>query len=593
LSVALQNDALEAASDLSHVYLSTEADRLLIPARAKDSDAYEPLEPLRLRSEGSFPVQYRLTDRVPSIPYGAIEELRVPLMFPAVKASAECALSIRVHLPSGYRDYDFKLAVAREFEGRTLVEWQAHFESASGPERKAAFDAIATFGRSAATVIVRTYLRDADPETRQLARNRVPGTDDFRRQPAFGAALQAAFPPVESADDPGPIILLLARMSLPVARVSAILGPTSLPRFIAALEDPHADVRVAAATLLGAARPRTDAIATALIGALADIDSNVRKAAIQALEVGTPSSDAVTAALADVLTSDKNQVVRVAAAGALSRLETLSAVGLPALIESLKDGVYPVQECALKAIQRLGPQGAPAVPVLIELLRAGSSSLSEETANALAAIGPAAAPAVEELLRIAKSKSAVSASAPTAAVRALGRVGESSDIVMTGLIEVLKGGIVAAREATAAVLAAFGPAAAPAIPELVKMLKRSDDSDGLAFRGWSPARTALAAIGRAAVPALISELHTEGGDANRIAGALGAIGEPAVPALIDKLETSDSKIQILVAGVLGTIGPAAGAAIPALTRVQEGTLFEVRAAARRALAQIKTDARSS
>ncbi len=66
------------------------------------------------------------------------------------------------------------------------------------------------------------------------------------------------------------------------------------------------------------------------------------------------------------------------------------------------------------------------MPLLSEMLLSGSNSLRAATANTLAAIGPAAATAVSELLLIAKMQSS-DHSIPSAAARAVGRVGASNE----------------------------------------------------------------------------------------------------------------------------------------------------------------------
>jgi HEAT repeat protein len=101
---------------------------------------------------------------------------------------------------------------------------------------------------------------------------------------------------------------------------------------------------------------------------------------------------------------------------------------------------------------------------------------------------------------------------------------------------------VVARAEAATSLAKFGADAAPAVPALIRLL--ADDNvccgEDDCIYPWQ--RTV----------------------ADSAAAALVQIGRPAVPALIEALASPDHSVRCKAATVLGDIGPAASAAVPAL-----------------------------
>jgi HEAT repeat protein len=123
------------------------------------------------------------------------------------------------------------------------------------------------------------------------------------------------------------------------------------------------------------------------------------------------------------------------------------------------------------------------------------------------------------------------------------------------LADTLDGEDPAARLKAADALGKLGPAAADAIPSLIKTLH--DDHEPLRLN----AAYALGAVGAAATAPLIDTL----GDTIEHAGldaayALSAIGTPAVEALIAAVGDDNSARRAYAAYALGDIGPAAGSA---------------------------------
>jgi RNA polymerase sigma-70 factor (ECF subfamily) len=202
------------------------------------------------------------------------------------------------------------------------------------------------------------------------------------------------------------------------------------------------------------------------------------------------------------------------------------------------------------------------------------------------------------------------------AVTALGAIAEEDPKLIPAIAGVLKNRYNDERAAAAKALSDLGPAAGPAVPQLVEALRTED----CGYVGdW--VREALIQIGPAAVPALVKALQDSdkerrvlvvwalaGGGAAaappltealrdeasevraRAAeslGSLGLKGKAAVPALVEALNDPDREVRYKVADALGSIGPDAKEALPALNRVwQRGKDDYVRSAVTRGLWKI-------
>ena len=174
----------------------------------------------------------------------------------------------------------------------------------------------------------------------------------------------------------------------------------------------------------------------------------------------------------------------------------------------------------------------------------------------------------------------------------------SADVARSdGLERRLAAGADADRVAAAEALARLGAAAVPALPALVACLNGEPDPVRIA------ATYALGAIGAPAIPALTDALRDSGaalphllsavGHGNHggtwreqalvmddAAHALAAIGPAAIPALIDLLAADDEWARINAAFALGEMDHAACDAVPALVNaLADESHFVVRTAA--------------
>lgn len=210
---------------------------------------------------------------------------------------------------------------------------------------------------------------------------------------------QVAWPilfPALKSDDAG--------LAQTAAQALIIIGPETAPPLIAALKDPSARLRSAAAMVLSKIQPPPLEAATAVIAALNDEKDLVRAAAVNAAAALAPYAPEVVGPLAARLADDGKDV----------RLLTARALGI------------------------VGPAAASAVPTIIKTLQALPADASGDEArieliDALGKIGPAAKAALPPLLKAAEDST--NAGVRTVAVGALHRItvdaqeAESSPVV--------------------------------------------------------------------------------------------------------------------------------------------------------------------
>jgi HEAT repeat protein len=132
------------------------------------------------------------------------------------------------------------------------------------------------------------------------------------------------------------------------------------------------------------------------------------------------------------------------------------------------------------------------------------------------------------------------------------------------------------------ILAEMGPKAKAAVPALIPLLK--DKSEFV--RG--PARTALKRIGEDAVAALVDTLQQKDNDqACVVLGSIGPAAKAAVPALVKLLKDPTPRARARAAQTLGLIGRAAKEAVPVLRAARNDANPEVRREADQALLKIR------
>jgi HEAT repeat protein len=183
--------------------------------------------------------------------------------------------------------------------------------------------------------------------------------------------------------DPHPLDPTLPKAADPVAAL------------VAALRDPAASRRAAAARALAGQGAQARVALPALFEALTDPREAVRSASAQALDaVGLGAADVP---MLEASLNSGDPYVRAFAAYALGNLGPTAVQALPALVAAYRREEGEGRGTAVGALGQLGPLAKQAVPVLIEGLRNQRNHRRWATARALGRIGPDAKAAVPAL----------------------------------------------------------------------------------------------------------------------------------------------------------------------------------------------------
>lgn len=291
-------------------------------------------------------------------------------------------------------------------------------------------------------------------------------------------------------------------------------------------------------------------------------------------------------------------------------------LGVPHLIESLKDSDWRKRYQTIAQLKKIGPAAKPAVaellmlakqgahrsaaaaalieidpgaastivPSYIEALKNSDARVRYEAAMVLAELGPAAKPAVAALVQAAKEENTL---VRRWAVTALGRIGIPASQILPTLIAALEDPDTSVRQDA---LNAFnGGMPWSALKQAEPALRRLHDNPGL----------------RVYVNPILSRLERSDAEANEVRtlymldsshgsktytlhklAKMGPAGAAATPGLIRALNEEHPLHRYLAAEALGAIGPAAAPAVPALTERLNDPDDLVRTAAAEALAAI-------
>ena len=242
---------------------------------------------------------------------------------------------------------------------------------------------------------------------------------------------------------------------------------------------------------------------------------------------------------------DMDPTVRANAARALGHVPNLSESTVPTLITLAGDADFGVRLAAAGAIAEIGPAARGAVPALIAMLKETWSpsttlgyQIHAKAAVALGAIGPEARDSIPELIRLLVADT----SSPSIFAKPIAQIGPTALAPLIDLFtsEGTKPGEPDGRNNIAIALKAMGPAAAPAVPALIKALNHPNPRV------------------RQHVPDILGN------------GGVGAAGKAAIPALIKALADPDEFVRARVEIALGSFGPDAESAIPALIEASRG-----------------------
>lgn len=343
----------------------------------------------------------------------------------------------------------------------------------------------------------------------------------------------------------------------------AAIGAPALPAvgdLVAALAAPESSLRFAAAFALGRLRAK-------------DADAALEKAAGDA----DPFLAAIASWARARIHPDDEQLVAAAVAKLTAGLSSEQPAVQTAAISAISDLCGSLDDATEK---RLSGD-------FVKLLSSDAPDVREAAAAALVREGPLAVDALEKAL--------VDPQIRGVAMEILTVIGPVSKDALDSFLVALGDPDPGHRGDAAVAIAAVGPAAAEAVPQLEKMLTSSDDPPGLRYS----AAYALGRIGPAAKSAaatleklatsddvLMATVATWAG--LKIEPGNSALFKSAVPLLRRALRGGQELARLEAAVALGDIGPAAAEAVPILELVsEEDPAPAVRSAAKRALDQIR------
>jgi HEAT repeat protein len=354
----------------------------------------------------------------------------------------------------------------------------------------------------------------------------------------------------------------------------------------------------------------------AVVKALEDEDARVRLQAAEDLGLSGTAAAAAVPALLRLKEQKAAPLLRVAAAKALARIDPKIETVVPLLIEALKDKAGNVRKTAAESLGDLGPASQPAVEELVKAAKDPDPTVSWAAIDALGQIGPGAEAAVPTLI-----EALTDAGTRGAAVDALGQIGRKARPAVAALERLLQGEQVNVRWPAAASLVRIGspgakagvrfllkpgsipgrsrydathiltaPSAREALPELLEAVREPALRDAAA----EIAGNASMYWKKELIPDGVTELVQDKDPAVRCVAAWflhrggQALGTKDVVAVLrGTLKSPDPWVRRRAADCLGSLGPNAKEAAPALSALLEDGDEGVRAAAGKALQSIQ------
>ncbi len=229
----------------------------------------------------------------------------------------------------------------------------------------------------------------------------------------------------------------------------------------------------------------------------------------------------------------------------LSRIEKDSSV-IDEVINHLDSKIRSVKFNSIFVLGELGYKSEMGVPKIIDCLKDDDWSICRETARALGKIGKKAEHAIPELIKHLTDKEVT---IRKEVVIALGKISSSQYGSINNLINTLKDNSEEVRTEAAKALGEIGTEAHEAIPNLTKSLK------DVSWTVRTAAARAINLIGKGstkAIPSLITALEDEDWRVRfRVVNTLAGIGQEAVPNLLNKL---NHKNPIVRKGAVEALG---------------------------------------
>jgi HEAT repeat protein len=316
-----------------------------------------------------------------------------------------------------------------------------------------------------------------------------------------------------------------------------------------------------APALLAELGPRAKEAAPMLRHALADKRPFIAiNAAIILTLVDPPAADAIPVLVEALEHPDQN--VELSVPLALGRLGPDARSAIPALIRlAEKRHAQSDETDFIVALSRIDPEGRVCVPALVAALKGEDPDVSRTAADCLYLLGPRARDSIADLVAVTRRHFDVNlpdSNPAVSAVRALGRVGPASKLVIPALVDALENDDYTVAAAAADALGSLGAEAQAVVPALIKALDFNKDriSSYSDFYVRAAAAFALGRIGpesRAAIPALkkmMEDKHSEVSSAGAVALLLV---DPNGKELVEKYVTQfpSAQSRALVLGAMG------------------------------------------
>ncbi len=290
---------------------------------------------------------------------------------------------------------------------------------------------------------------------------------------------------------------------------------------------------IAMASLLQLETVRRTGLAAPALAALEDPTAAVRSAAAEALgRLGDP------AAIAPLLTAlgDPSPDTRAAAS------EALAAFGDRTVQPLVRQLTVPSPHVRDAAVRALALQGGRAVPPLVSLLEGQSAAVRNEAAEALAAIGAPAVPALIAVLVSSPLEAGRPSPQVVAASDALRRIGRPA---VEALLPVYAEANPTIRRLVVDILLAIGPPAVEALGKIVANADHSHASTAAAMLGE------LAPLGQAAAPYLAAAMNDPRYEVRwETRRSLRRLGAAATDSLVAALDGPDPEVRWQAAQIL-------------------------------------------
>jgi HEAT repeat protein len=474
----------------------------------------------------------------------------------------------------------------------------------NGDVRKAASDSLARYGDRAVPALLREVAaKDIGLRVGVIRALGAIGTDARDAVPPLRAALLANdYPEYKDAGVTAAAAEALSKIGkaalaaladgvksqhADVRRLSVAAlgkaGADAVPHLVDALGDANVDVRRQAAQVLGPMRINDKMVVLGFAFALKDSDEQVRYTAAVGLNFLGAGAKLATVHLLDAL-QDGNANVRVVATNVLRNIRPDTPEAFKKLSQLVKHENAGVRQ---SAVQLLGPFGADALPLVSAGLKDGDTGVRTQAVFALQNMQGDLSAALPLLLPLLKSDNV---NLRQATVYALGRTGAKG---VPHLMDALKDGDRIVRIAALNGLRLQGPAAVKAIPELTERFKSDPD---VIVRRNIPA--VLMALGSEGQTALFTHAkgHPDQFVRRSVLISLGGFkGAPrptveaklVIPFLIASLKDTYANNRTLACGILGSYGPEAKDAVPALTELANDPNTNLRMQAQNALKLIQ------